>query len=183
MIGRFLFVALGVAVGTACSGDGGDSAAVTSTTVVDTTVTTSAPTTIATTTTAARRAPATTRTTVRTTTTARPAATTAPAPSTTRAVLTRAAATQSLCKELETSVRLVSGGNTVGGGLRLSRAIGTYGDAADPSVTAPARRVLSAALAGDIDSSAAAVHEAATACGRLGFPIVVGVQCVTTPCP
>ena len=173
---------VGSVVATACGGDGGgESAASTSTTVVETTVTTLATTTSGPTTTAAR-AVRTTRTTVRATTTVRPATTVAPA-TTTAPALTRAAATQALCKDLEASVRLVSDGNTLAGGLRLTRAVNTYGDAADPAVTNPTRRVLSAALAGDLDSSAAAVQEAATACSRLGFPINIGVQCVTAPCP
>ena len=170
---------------TACGGNSGESSQAATTTVVETTVTTVAPTT-APSTTGARSG--TTRTTARATpTTARPATTVATvastlAPTTTRA-LTKAEATQALCRDIETAVRAVSGGNTIGGGLRLTSAVNTYGSVADATVVSPARRMLSTALAGDLDASAAATQEAATACSRLGFPISIGMQCVTAPCP
>ena len=139
--------------------------------------TSSAPTTLAPVTTTTRPVTTTRRPAVTTTVTA--------APTMTKPALTRAAATQALCKDIETSVRQVVDGNTLGGGLRLVRAINTYGDAADPAVVTPARRMASAGLNGDLDASAAATQEAAAACGRLGFPITLpgGVQCVTAPCP
>jgi hypothetical protein len=124
------------------------------------------PTTIGTTTTVP--AATTTTTTSRPTTTRPPAA-----PTTTRPALTRAAATKALCAEIDASVRSVAGGNTIGGGLRLLRAINTYDDAADPTVVAPARRMLAAGLDGDLDAAAVATEAAASACRRLGFPISI----------
>jgi len=85
--------------------------------------------------------------------------------------LTRAAATKGLCADIDASVRLVAGGNTVGGGLRLLRAVNTYDDAADPAVVAPARRMLAAGLDGNLEAAAVATEAAAAACRRLGFPI------------
>lgn len=158
----------------------------TSTSGVDTTVTTLAPTTNAPTTTTARGATTTRATTSRATATTRPAtATTVAAPTTTRPPLTRAAATQALCAEIETAVRQVSAGNTIGGGLRLTRAVNSYGDVADPAVVSPARRMLSTAVNGDLDASALAAREAAAACTRAGFAINLPgpVECVTAPCP
>ena len=182
---RRIWLAMGGAtalVTTACGGGGESSQAVT--TVVETTVTTVAPTTAPPTT--AARATSTTRTTVRTTTTARPATTVATvAATTTTRALTKAEATQALCREIEASVKLVVGGNTIGGGLRLTRAVNTYGTAADATVVSPAKRMLSAALNGDLDASAAATQEAATACSRLGYPLNLPgpIQCITAPCP
>jgi len=100
-------------------------------------------------------------------------------------VLTRAAATQALCADIQASVRLVADGSTIPRGLRLLRAVNSYGDAADPTVVAPARRMLAAGLNGDLDTSAAATLEAAAACQRLGSPIVLPgqVQCIQAPCP
>lgn len=90
-----------------------------------------------------------------------------------------------MCGDIEVAVRLVAGGNTLGGGLRLTRAVNTYGDVADPTVVAPARRMLSTALAGNLEASADAAVEAQAACGRLGFPITYPQQpqCITDPCP
>lgn len=124
------------------------------------------PTTIETTTTV----PAATTTTVRPTTT-RPPPTSAP--TTTRPALTRGAATKALCADIDASVRLVAGGNTIGGGLRLLRAVNTYDDDADPTVVAPARRMLAGGLNGDLDAAAVATEAAASACRRLGFPISI----------
>ena len=109
-----------------------------------------------------------------TTTTSRPTTTRPPptsAPTTTRPVLTRAAATKALCADIDASVRLVAAGNTIGGGLRLLRAVNTYDDDADPTVVAPARRMLAAGLDGDLEAAAVATEVAASACRRLGFPI------------
>jgi hypothetical protein len=110
-------------------------------------------------------------------------AVTAAQTTTTTRPLTRSQATQALCRDIEAAVRLVVDGNTFGGGLRLTQAVGTYGSVADPTVVAPAQRMLSTALSGDLDGSEAATQEAAAACSRLGFPISVGYQCVTAPCP
>jgi hypothetical protein len=185
-MGRGLWMAVGSSsalLAFACGG--GEAAQTATTTVVETTVTTLPPATSAPTT-PVSRATSTTRSTVRaTTTSARPATTvaTVAATTTTTRALTKAEATQALCREIEASVKLVTGGNTIGGGLRLTRAVSTYEGAADATVVSPARRMLSAALGGDLEASAAATQEAATACSRLGFPISVGVQCVTAPCP
>ena len=187
VIGGLAAVVFGVGVATAVerSGDEAASPEATTTTVVTTTEVTQAPTSLAPTTTASR--PTTSRAVAPrpTTATTAPATTAAPATTTTRPALTRAAATQAMCGEIEASVRAVVGGNTIGGGLRLSRAVNTYGDAADPAVVSPARRMLSSALGGDLDASAAATEEAEAACRRLGFPITLPrqPQCVTTPCP
>jgi hypothetical protein len=111
-----------------------------------------------------------------TTTTSRPTTTRPPptsAPTTTRPALTRAAATKALCADIDASVRLVAGGNTIGGGLRLLRAVNTYDDDADPTVVAPARRMLAAGLDGDLQAAATATEAAASACRRLGFPISI----------
>jgi hypothetical protein len=111
-----------------------------------------------------------------TTTTARPTTTRPPptsAPTTTRPALTRAAATKALCADIDASVRLVAGGSTIGGGLRLLRAVNTYGDDADPTVVAPARRMLAAGLNGDLEAAAVATEAAASACRRQGFPISI----------
>ena len=125
-------------------------------------------------------------TTTRRVTTTRPAVTTTVtvAPTTTRSALTGVAATQVLCKEIETAVRQVVDGSTLAGGLRLVRAINTYGDAADPAVVTPARRMASAGVNGDLEASAAATQEAAASCRRLGFTENPpgGMQCVTAPC-
>jgi hypothetical protein len=175
---------IGSGIAAAVVWSGGETAApapATSTTVPTSTTAAPAATTSAPPTTAAR----VTTTTRRVTTTRPPTPTTVTAPTTTRPALSRAAATQGLCSEIETAVRQVVGGNTLGGGLRLLRAINTYGDAADPTVVTPARRMASAGVNGDLDASAAATQEAASACRRLGFPVNLpgGVQCVTTPCP
>lgn len=178
-----LVVGTGIATAVIRSGD--DSAAPereTTTTIAPSTTIAAVSATTAPTTTVARAT-----TTTRRVTTTRPPATTTPtvAPATTRPALTRAAATQGLCKEIEAAVRQVVGGNELGGGLRLLRALNTYGDAADPAVVSPARRMASTGVSGDFDASAAATQEAAAACRRLGFPVILpgGVQCVTTPCP
>jgi hypothetical protein len=179
---RLVIGALAIVVLGACGGgDDGDAAAATSTSVVETTVTTVAPTT-----TTARAASTTRVTTSRATTTTRPpSATTVASATTTRPALSRAAATQALCAEIETAVRQVAGGNTIGGGLRLTRAVNSYGDTADPAVVSPARRMLSSAVNGDLDASAVATREASTACARAGSVVNLPgpVQCVTTPCP
>jgi hypothetical protein len=177
-----LVVGTGIATAVVRSGDDASAPAPPTTTTEAATTTAPVPTTAATPTTVAR----VTTTTRRVTTTRPPATTTVTvAPATTRPALTRAAATQGLCSDIETAVRQVVGGNTIGGGLRLLRAINTYGDAADPSVVAPARRMASAGVNGDFDASEAATQEAAAACGRLGFPVNLPgpVLCVTTPCP
>ncbi|MGI8809837.1 MAG: hypothetical protein ACR2KK_18745 [Acidimicrobiales bacterium] len=191
LVGVLAVVVLGAGVSTAVVRSGNETSSPTvSTTTVETTTTTLLPVT-STGPTATVARPTTTRvTTPRATTapTTRPSTTSAPitsAPTTTRPALTRAAATQGLCADIEASVRLVVGGNTVGGGLRLLRAVNTYGDAADPSVVAPARRMLSAGLNGDLDASAVATQEAATACARLGYPVNLPgpIQCIQAPCP
>lgn len=175
----------GIATAVVRSGDDTSApAALTTTTVGSPTTTAPPPTTAATPTTVARA----TTTTRRVTTTRPPATTTVTvtvAPTTTRPALTRAAATQGLCSDIETAVRQVAGGNALGGGFRLVRAINTYGDAADPAVVAPARRMASTGVSGDLEASEAATLEAAGACNRLGFTVTLpgGVQCVTTPCP
>ncbi len=127
-----------------------------------------------------------TTTTRRVTTTRPPATTTVTvAPVTTKPALTRTAATNALCREIETAVGQVVAGNTLAGGLRLVRALNTYGDIADPAVVNPARRMASAGVNGDLAASAAATQEASAACQRLGAPVNLPgpVQCVTTPCP
>ena len=96
--------------------------------------------------------------------------------------MTRPEATRVLCEEIGEAIQMVSSGNTLGGGLRLLRAVNTYGDAADPTVTAPARRMLAAGLEGDLEASAVAAQEAASSCARLGYPIRF-IQCVAAPCP
>ena len=179
-----LVVGTGIATAFVRSGDDASAPAPATTTTEAAATTAPAPTTAASPTTVAR----VTTTTRRVTTTRPPATTTVTvtvAPATTRPALTRAAATQGLCSDIETAVRQVVGGNTIGGGLRLLRAINTYGDAADPSVVSPARRMASAGVNGDLDASATATQEASAACGRLGFPVNLPgpVQCVTTPCP
>jgi len=132
--------------------------------------------------------PATTRPAPRTTapnptTTLSPTTTTvAPTTTTTRPVLTGPEASRALCSELGAAIQIVSDGNTVAGGLRLLRAVNTYGDVADPTVVAPARRILSAGLAGDLETAGVAAREAASSCARLGYPIGT-VQCITAPCP
>lgn len=155
---------------------------ITTTTIGAPITTAPAPTAAATPTTVAR-----VTTTSRRVTTTRPPATTAlpVATTTTRPALTRAAATRGLCSDIEASVRQVVGGNVLGGGLRLVRALNTYGDAADPTVVTPARRMASAGVSGDLETSAVATEEAAAACNRLGFTVTLpgGMQCVTTPCP
>ncbi|MGI8984891.1 MAG: hypothetical protein ACR2HM_10220 [Acidimicrobiales bacterium] len=148
VVGILAVVVLGTGISAAVvrAGDETPSPAVTTSTI-DLPTTVPAPTTIA-----AR--PTTTRPTT-----------------TTKAPLTRAAATKGLCADIDASVRLVAGGNTIGGGLRLLRAVNTYDDAADPAVVAPARRMLAAGLDGDLERAAVATEEAAAACRRLGFPI------------
>lgn len=103
-------------------------------------------------------------------------------------------ATRALCGEIESAGRTVAEGRYVAGGLALSRAVNTYGEKADPTVVDPARRMLAAGLDGDLDAGAVAVGDAATACGRLGYPLDLPVEtgggdgggggkwCVTTPC-
>ncbi len=176
----------GIATALVRSGDDASAPAPTTTTtstaIEAPTTTVLAPTTAAPRTTVAR----VTTTTRRVTTTRPPATTTLPVTTTTtRPALTRAAATQALCSDIETAVRQVVGGNVLGGGLRLVRALNTYGDAADPSVVSPARRMASAGVNGDLETSAVATQEAAAACNRLGFTVTLpgGMQCVTTPCP
>lgn len=194
LVGALAAAVFGTAVSAAVVRSGDDTASVGVTTTVAVVTTTMAP--AASTTTTAVAGPTTTRTAApRSTTTAAPRAattTTAPPPttvppttSTTRPPLTRAAATESLCKEIEASVRLVVGGNTTGGGLRLIKAVSAYGDIADPTVVVPARRMLSAALSGDLEGSAVAAREAESACNRLGIPIRLPYQpqCIVEPCP
>ena len=178
-----LVVGTGIATAVVRSGD--DASApppATTTTIAAPTTTVPAPTTKA----PSRTTVAAVTTTTRRVTTTRPPATTTVtvAPTTTKPALTRAAATQGLCSEIETSVRQVVDGSTLAGGLRLLRALNTYGDAADPAVVIPARRMASAGVNGDLETSAAATQEAAAACRRLGFPVNLPVvQCVTAPCP
>jgi hypothetical protein len=100
-----------------------------------------------------------------------------------RPTLSRQEASRLLCREINEAIRIVSGGRTVAGGLRLGRAVNAYGEAADPSVVSPARRMLASGLRGDFEASAAATQEAALACTRLGYPVEGGVQCVQAPCP
>ena len=180
-----LVVGTGIATAVVRSEDDASAPAPATTTTIEAPTTTlPAPSTAAPRTTVARAT-----TTIRRVTTTRPPATTTVtvtvAPTTTRPALTRAAATQALCSDIETSVRQVVGGNVLGGGLRLVRALNTYGDVADPTVVAPARRMASAGVSGDLEASAAATQEAAGACNRLGFTVNLpgGMQCVTTPCP
>jgi hypothetical protein len=177
---------VGTGVATAVVRSGHDASApppATTTTIGAPTTTVPAPTT----TVAARTTVAAVTTTTRRVTTTRPPATTVVtvAPTTTKPALTRAAATQALCTEIETSVRQVADGSTLAGGLRLLRALSSYGDVADPTVVTPARRMASTGVNGDLEASAAATQEAAAACRRLGFPVTLpgGVQCVTAPCP
>jgi len=178
-----LVVGTGIATAVVRSGDDTSAPPAITTTIPAPTTTVPAPTT----TTPSRTTVAAVTTTTRRVTTTRPPATTTVtvATTTTKPALTRAAATQGLCSEIETSVRQVVDGSTLAGGLRLLRAINTYGDAADPTVVTPARRMASAGVNGDLDASAAATQEAAAACRRLGFPVNLpgGVQCVTAPCP
>ena len=148
-----LVLGTGVSVALVRSGDEGASVPATTTTIE-----------------ATKTVPAVTTTTSRPTTT-RPPPTSAP--TTTRPALTRAAATKALCADIDASVRLVAGGNTIGGGLRLLRAVNTYDDDADPTVVAPARRMLAAGLDGDLEAAAVATEAAASACRRLGFPISI----------
>lgn len=155
VVGVLAALVLGTGVSVALVRSGGEGASVPATT-----------TTIGATTTV----PAVTTTTSRPTTT-RPPPTSAP--TTTRPALTRAAATKALCADIDASVRLVAGGNTIGGGLRLLRAVNTYDDDADPTVVAPARRMLAAGLDGDLEAAAVATEAAASACRRLGFPISI----------
>ena len=178
-----LVMGTGVATTVVRSGDESSLPGPTTTLESTTTVVQPAPTT-APTTTLARATTTRVTSPTPTPTTARPVVTVAPT-TTTRAQLTRAAATRGLCSDIEASVRLVVDGNTIGGGLRLVRAVNTYETAADPAVVAPARRMLSAGLNGDLDASAAATLEAAAACRRAGFPVNLpgGVQCVQAPCP
>ena len=176
-----LVVGTGIATAVVRSGDDASAPAATSTTV-EAPTTTAAPTT-----TVVPTPPAQVTTTTRRVTTTRPPATTTVtvAPTTTKPALTRAAATRALCSEIETAVGQVMGGNALAGGLRLLRALDTYGDAADPSVVAPARRMASAGAKGDLEASAAAAREAEAACQRLGVPVNLPgpVQCITFPCP
>jgi hypothetical protein len=178
-----LVVGTGVSLALISSGD--DDAAPpppTTTTTVEVTTTTTAAKAVTTTrpsTTVARVA--TTRATVAATTTTKATVATT---TTTKPPLTRAEATQGLCRDIEAAVRLVVDGRTIPGGLRLVSGINTYGDVADQSVVSPARRMASAGLKGDLNAAAVATQEAAAACARLGFPISFPiVQCVTTPCP
>jgi hypothetical protein len=110
-----------------------------------------------------------------------------PPPATTtslaRPTLSPQEASRLLCREINEAIRIVSAGRTVSGGLRLTRAVNAYGEAADPSVVSPARRMLASGLRGDFEASAAATQEAALACTRLGYPVEGGVQCVQAPCP
>jgi len=115
--------------------------------------------------------PAVTTSTIEPTTTVAVRPTTTRPTTTSKAPLTRAAATKGLCADIDASVRLVAGGNTIGGGLRLLRAVDTYDDDADPAVVAPARRMLAAGLDGDLGAAAVATEAAAAVCRRLGFPI------------
>jgi hypothetical protein len=176
---------VGTGIATALVRSGGDASAppATTTTIPAPTTTVPAPTTTA----PSRTTVAAVTTTTRRVTTTRPPATTTVtvAPTTTKPALTRAAATQGLCSEIETSVRQVVDGSTFAGGLRLVRALNTYGDTADPAVVVPARRMASTGLSGDLDASAAATQEAAAACRRLGYPVNLSgpVQCITAPCP
>ncbi len=77
------------------------------------------------------------------------------------------------------------GSSSPAGGLRLSSAVNTYQATADPAVSGPARRMLSSAVAGDLEASGDAAQEASAACARRGTSVRLpgGVQCVTTPCP
>lgn len=178
-----LVVGTGIATAVLRSGDDASGPPATTTTIAAPTTTVPAPTTTA----VLRTTVAAVTTTTRRVTTTRPPATptVTVAPTTTKPVLTRAEATKALCSEIETSVRQVVGGSTLAGGLRLLRAINTYGEAADPTVVTPARRMASAGVSGDLEASAAATQEAAAACRRLGFPVNLPgeVQCVTAPCP
>jgi hypothetical protein len=177
-----LVVGTGIAAAVLWSGDDASAPPTTTTTTLVATTTTA----VATTRVAPRTTVAQVTTTTRRVTTTRPPATTAVtvAPVTTKPVLTRAAATQALCREIETAVRQVVNGSTLAGGLRLLRALSTYGDTADPTVVTPARRMASAGVGGDLEASAAATQEAAAACRRLGFSVNLpgGVLCVTAPC-
>jgi hypothetical protein len=106
-------------------------------------------------------------------------------PSTRPAVRSRREATRALCQGIDAAAVAVSDGRLAAGGLRLSGAVSTYGADADPAVAGPARRMLSSALGGDLETSAAAAEEARDACARHGTTVRLpgGVQCVTTPCP
>ena len=177
-----LLVGTGIAAAVVRSDGDVSAPAPTATTSEAATTTVPAPTTSTSRTTVVR----VTTTTRRVTTTRPPATTTVTvAPTTTKPALTRAGATRALCSEIETAVGQVVGGNALAGGLRLLRAIDTYGDAADPSVVAPARRMASAGARGDLEASAVAAQEADAACQRLGAPVNLPgpVQCVTIPCP
>jgi len=194
LVGAFTVIVLSASVSAAVVRSGDDAAtkrvAATTTSSVPPTAapTTAAPTTAAPTTTAVAR-PTTTRTTAPragTTTRLAPATTAAPAPAptTTRPTFTRAEATRALCQEIGASVQAVAGGSTLGGGLKLLRAVNTYGDAADPTVVSPARAMLSAGLRGDLDAGAAATQQAAGACARLGYPVQLPIiECLVAPCP
>jgi hypothetical protein len=177
-----LVVGTGTATAVVRSGDDASAPPATTTTMPAPTTTVPAPTTTA----PPRTTVAAVTTTTRRVTTTRPPATTTVtvAPTTTKPALTRAAATQGLCREIETSVRQVVDGSTLAGGLRLLRALNTYGEVADPTVVTPARRMASAGVNGNLEASALATQEAAAACARLGFPVNLPVvQCVTAPCP
>ena len=76
-------------------------------------------------------------------------------PSTTERVLPEEA-TRVLCGEIGAAARMVSAGDALAGGLRLQRAVQTYGRFADPTVVSPARLMLSAGLAGDFEAAVVA---------------------------
>ncbi len=114
------------------------------------------------------------------------------APPTTATVATTAPATPSrqdattaLCRSIDAAAAAVARGRLAAGGLRLSSAVNTYQATADPAVSGPARRMLSSAVAGDLEASGDAAQEASAACARRGTSVRLpgGVQCVTTPCP
>jgi len=128
--------------------------------------------------------PATPSTTARarallTTTTTRPATTTTTRP------LSQAEATSRLCAGVTSADTAIAQGSFGVGGLRLASAIGTYGAAAEPDVTAAAKAMLRAGVDVDADNYVAARQAAFAACARAGYPQMRRgpIQCIQAPCP
>jgi len=126
--------------------------------------------------------PATPSTTARarpTTTTTRPATTTTSRP------LSPAEATSRLCGGVASADTAIAQGSFGVGGLRLASAIGTYGAAAEPGVTAGAKAMLRAGMDVDPDGYVAARQATFAACARAGHPQIRRgpIQCIQAPCP
>jgi len=114
-----------------------------------------------------------------TTTTTRPATTTTTRP------LSQAEATSRLCSGVTSADAAIEQGSFGVGGLRLASAIGTYGAAAEPGVTAAAKAMLRAGVNVDADSYVAARQSAFAACAQAGHPQTRRgpIQCIQAPCP